>query len=217
MPYVLHPSTKLVTQFAEKPWQGCNPTAAKFLFVGLDANYGADIETSLPEVFDYLECGVSFWRNNKIHHPFLLPHYRGSGKKYHEKFAEIGFTTHHAGVVSFIELLHLPTVGTNNLTSEDLSVSHLKSLANLLEHGSAKYVFLSSKVIALLKQAKIFEWLPRKPLSMDGDLGVLRDKKEQTIYLMYHLSCYGWQLEVLNRQIAQIQQMVKSENVACNG
>jgi hypothetical protein len=210
MSYVLHPSEKLVKQFTEKPWQGCNPTAAKFLFIGLDANYGADIETRLPEVFDYLECGVCFWRNNKVHHPFLLPHYKGNGKKYHEKFAEIGFTTHNADIVSFVELLHLPTVGTNHLTVEDLSISHLKFLVNLLELGSARFVFLSSKVLTLLKQTELFEWLPRKPSRMDGDLAVLRNKKDQTIYQMYHLSCYGWQLEVLNRQIAQIRQIVKS-------
>lgn len=217
MPYVLHPSEKLVAQFKQRPWQGCSPTDAKFLFVGLDANYGADIETSLPEVFDYLDCGVSFWRKNKVHHPFLLSHYRGAGRKYHEKFAEIGFTANHAESVSFIEVLHLPTVGTNSLTLEDLSISHLKSLADLLEHGSAKYVFLSSKVATLLKQSGIFKWLPRKPLKVNDDLGVLRDRGGQTIFQMYHLSCYGWQLEVLNRQISQIQLIVKSENDTCNG
>lgn len=119
MPYLSHPSEKLVKLFREKPWQGCNPSTAKFLFIGLDANYREDIETSLPEVFEYLSCGVTFWRTRKIHHPFMLQHYRGSGKKYHEKFAEIGFTSKHAELVSFIELLHLPTVGANILSVED--------------------------------------------------------------------------------------------------
>jgi hypothetical protein len=48
---------------------------------------------------------------------------------------------------------------------------------------------------------------------MVGDLAVLREQSEQTIYQMYHLSCYGWQLSVLNRQIAQIRGFVESQYV----
>ena len=91
-----------------------------FLFVGLDANYSADIENSLPEVFKYLHSGVDFWRENGVHHPFRLQHYRGSGKKYHDKFAEIGFTPRHAELVSFVELLHVPTTGGRNLKADIL-------------------------------------------------------------------------------------------------
>ena len=99
MPYTLHPSKKLVTLFKEKPWQGNRPEKAHFLFVGLGANYSADIEKSLPEVFDHLRSGVEFWRANGVHHPFRLQHYRGSGKRYHDKFAEIGFTTDQDGPI----------------------------------------------------------------------------------------------------------------------
>lgn len=42
------------------PWQGCDPMKAKFIFVGLDANYPEDVETSLPEAFNYLHDGVTF-------------------------------------------------------------------------------------------------------------------------------------------------------------
>ncbi|TAN43339.1 MAG: hypothetical protein EPN25_00750 [Nitrospirae bacterium] len=210
MSYTMHPSEKLVSMFKEKPWQGCNPSTAQFLFVGLDANYSADIETSLPEVFDYLRSGVDFWQTTGVHHPFRLPQYKGSGKKYHDKFAEIGFTSEHAKLVSFIELLHLPTVGISKLNVADLSTDHLQSLAKIFDNGTAKYIFLTPKGISLMRETKLFPWLKGKPVRMDGDLAVLRDQYGQTIYSMYHLSCYGWQLQVLNRQIKQIRNIVES-------
>ena len=163
MPYTLHPSEKLVSLFREKPWQGCNPAAARFLFVGLDANYAADIEMTLPEVFDYLHSGVAFWRRTNVHHPFRLPQYQGSGKKYHDKFAEIGFTYKHAELVAFVELLHLPTFGVSSLNIDDLSMDHLRSLANIFECGTSKYIFVSAKVADLMRQTKLFPWLRQKP------------------------------------------------------
>lgn len=204
MPYELHPSRRLVDLFREKPWQGCDPAAAKFLFVGLDANYAADIERSLPEVFDYHSCGVSFWKKHGVHHPLLLPHYHGSGKKYHKSFSHIGFTPIHAGMVSFVELLHLPTVGVNKLSPQDLSPKHLDQLANLFENGGPDRVFMSSGVANLLRQTGCFPWLPRQPKNF-GALGVLRERQGQTIYQMYHLSCYGWQSTVLEQQLNQIR------------
>jgi hypothetical protein len=210
MSYTLHPSARLVSLFKEKPWQGCNPATAQFLFVGLDANYSADIEKSLPEVFDYLYDGVDFWRSTKVHHPFRLPRYKGSGKKYHNKFAEIGFTPDQAELVSFIELLHLPTVGVSDLKVGDLAMDHLNYLANLFDSGGAKYFFMSSKVTGLLRQTKLFPWIYRQPVRMDGDLAVLRDRNGRIVYKMYHFSCFGWQLEVLNRQIGQIRKIVES-------
>jgi hypothetical protein len=209
MPYTLHPSEKLVSLFKEKPWQGCNPATAQFLFVGLDANYAADIEKSLPEVFDYLHSGVDFWRRTNVHHPFRLPRYEGSGKKYHDKFAEIGFTSKHAELVSFVELLHLPTVGVSSLNYGDLSMEHLHSLAKIFDSGTAKYIFVSSKVTELMRQTKLFPWLQKKPVRMDGDLAVLREQNGRIIYKMHHFSCYGWQLEMLNRQIMQIRKIVQ--------
>jgi len=209
LPYALHPSKRLVDHFREKPWQGAHPATARFLFIGLDANYGADIERSLPEVFDYHQDGVAFWQTRGVHHPFLLPRYSGSGRKYHTKFAEIGFTPQHAGQVSFIEALHLPTVGVNKLTAADLDPAHLQRLTDIIDHGAAEHVFLSSGVANLLRQTAQFRWLPRHPNSGKEALGILRERQGQTIYQMYHLSCYGWQSEVLNRQIAEISGMVR--------
>jgi len=210
MPYQLHPSTRLVAQFKQKPWQGCDPRSARYLFIGLDANYAMDIEYLLPEVFDYLDNGVVFWQSHRVHHPFLLPSYTGSGKRYHLKFSDIGFTPDHADMVSFVEVLDLPTVGVNKLTPDDLSPVHLKFLADLLDQGSAEHVFLPSAVVSLLRKTGQFRWLPGQPKATGGALRVLRERSEQVIYQMYHLSCYGWQLSELDRQIAQIRTMVTS-------
>jgi hypothetical protein len=210
MPYTLHPSEKLVDLFREKPWQGCEPYEAQFLFIGLDANYAADIERTLPEIFDYLSCGPDFWRKTSLHHPFRLPHYKGSGKRYHDKFAEIGFKPEHADFVSFVELLHLPTTGRSPLTVKDLSTDHLRKLSAVIDGGKANYVFASSEVIRLMKQSKVFPWLDRRMERKDGTFDIVHEQNGQTIYQMYHFSCYGHQLEMLNRQIAELRQIVKS-------
>ena len=200
MPYELHPSKRLKAHFQEKPWQGADPFKALFLFVGLDANYDPDIEENLPEVFDYLNDGAAFWRQNGDgnHHPFRLEHYHGNGKKYHNKFNEIGFTAEHADMVSFVELLHLPTTGRSNLSPADLSPEHLRFLNDIFDKGAARYIFLPPKATNLMKRTGHFPWIPRQSGKNHG-LTVLREKNGQTIYGMYHLSCYGWQLSVLDR------------------
>jgi len=44
--YQSHPSRLLSELFERKPYQGADPQAAQFLFVGLDANYAANIEAN---------------------------------------------------------------------------------------------------------------------------------------------------------------------------
>src|SRR5690349_12751256 len=109
--YNAHPSSTLTATFASRPFQGAAPDAATFLFVGLDANYSPTIEDSpiFAELLRYLADGVAFWRKYGVHHPFLLPQYRGDGRRYHQAFARIGFTPANAADVSFVELLHVPT------------------------------------------------------------------------------------------------------------
>ena len=142
------PSERLQAHFRERPWQGADPFQARFLFVGLDANYDRTIEKTLPEVFDYLEDGVAFWREHgkEVHHPFRLPRYHGKGKLYHDRFAEIGFAPEYVLWVSFIELLHVPTTttgtGKRRLEAGDLSPDHLRWLAHVFEDGSAEHVFM---------------------------------------------------------------------------
>lgn len=212
MSYNLHNSERLKAYFRDRPWQGIDPFQALFLFVGLDANYDSNIDETLPEVFDYLDDGVAFWRQNAkgVHHPFRLSHYHGNGKKFHDRFAEIGFTPKHAALVSFVELFHLPTTGRSRLASTDLSSDHLCSLAQIFDEGSAEYVFISPGVARLMRRTGHFPWLPPTPLRIDGDLPVFRERNGQTVYGMYHLSCYGWQLIRLKRQISQVGKIVKS-------
>ena len=75
--YLLHPSEPLRTAFTVRPYQGEAPENATFLFVGLDANYAADVADSpiFPELLAYLSDGVAFWQRTGVHHPFLLPGY----------------------------------------------------------------------------------------------------------------------------------------------
>ena len=209
MPYNLHPSERLRALFKAKPWQGNDPLLSDFVFVGLDANYAADIETILPEVFSYHEDGVKFWRSTGVHHPCRLRHYHGKGKLYHDKFAEIGFKPEHAESVSFLELLDVPTTGSK-LTVADLTEEHLSFLLDVFENGSARYIFMPSSVANILRETRSFRWLPRYSAAKGGDLTILRERLGQTIYQMYHLSCYGWQLHVLNKQLSQVRRIVES-------
>lgn len=79
--------------FRRRPFQGADPALAKFLFVGLDANYDAGIESSpaFSSIIEYHNDGVAFWRRHRVHHPFLLPGYSGDGGLYHRSFAKVGF------------------------------------------------------------------------------------------------------------------------------
>ncbi len=211
MPYTVHPLPRLRTLFEAKPWQGADPMTAKYLFIGLDANYGSDIEQTLPELWDYLNDGQGFWRKTGVHHPFLLKHYKGDGRKYHDNFAKIGFGPSQADEVSFIELLHLPTTGRSSLIASDLDKGHLSRIRGILEKGDAKQVFLPRSVSKLMRESGVFPMIGSEAVRQEGALDVLAEGNGVTIYQMYHFSCYGWQTEKLKEQIEQIGQIAVSE------
>ena len=131
--YQIHPSKRLKELFENKPYQGANPLDATFLFIGLDANYAENIEQQaiFSQIVEYHQNGVLFWEKYGIHHPFLLPNYKGDGKRFHQNFAKIGFSAAQANDISFIELLHVPTFGRNQLSLEDLSHTHLNFYTKL--------------------------------------------------------------------------------------
>jgi hypothetical protein len=212
MSYELHPSEELRAHFQGKPWQGSDPVKALFLFIGLDANYkNIRDKEMLQELLDYHNDGVAYWQTKRFHHPFMLPHYHGDGKRYHCKFAEIGFTPEDAELVSFVELLHLPTTAISHLKLSDLSTDHLRFLAKIFDCGSARYIFLPPGVTRLMRQTREFTWLPKIPLRSDDDLSVLREQNGQTVYEIYHLSChYNKQLSKLKKQIAQVREIVRT-------
>ena len=132
--YHSHPSEILNNLFKQKPYQGASPEEAKYLFVSLDANYDKEIEKTkaFPLVVEYLQDGVSFWDKYGVHHPFLLPVYRGDGKFFHQSFARIGLAKNHAKNVCFIELVDRPTYGKSSLDVNDLNIGHIERIKRAL-------------------------------------------------------------------------------------
>ena len=191
--YTPHPSCELNDLFARKPFQGAAPDKAEFLFVGLDANYSMGIEACpvFSKILEYHADGVAFWQSHGVHHPFLLPGYSGSGRFYHLGFAGIGFRPEHANLVSFLELLPVPTVGRNLLVGSDLAPSHLKMLTSLIMDGPAQHIFLPSAVRRLMRSTGIFPWLPRTAIGYVGPLGILLRNSRKTVYSHLHFSVFG--------------------------
>ena len=193
MPYELHPSACLRTPFEHRQFQGAAPCLARFLFVGLDANYAPDIEGHpiFPRVVEYHEDGPGFWRRHGVHHPFLLPGYGGDGRFYHRTFASIGFQAAHASDVSFAELLAVPTVGTSQLEPCDLEAGHLEWLNALIKDGPCEHVFISPKVASLMRASRRFPWMPKRELLGDGPLDYYYRVPGKTVHAHLHFSSYG--------------------------
>jgi hypothetical protein len=191
--YFIHQNPKLHQLFSIKPYQGANPATAQFLFFGLDANYDPDIgdKHCFSEVVSYLEDGVQYWKERGYHHPFRHPDYRGDGAPYHRRFAEIGFVREHAELVSFVELIDVPTYGGSNLRPSDLKLSHLDRLKVWVLNGRAAYIFIPPTVGRLLRRTPQFSWLPKEPISYDGSLPVMFRSDQKVVYAPYHFSCVG--------------------------
>jgi hypothetical protein len=215
MSYTPHPSPRLQNLFAAQPWQGADPMQAKYIFVGLDANFAIDVETQIPEIVSYLQDGSQFWRKTGNHHPFVLDTYKGSGGLYHKNFKLIEFTRDEAGQVSFVELVQKPTTGRNKLVVGDLLLQHMNWLQNIFDNGNAKYILISPAATKLMKNISVFSWLRYNPNRNEDDLVVLRDNAtavpRQIIYEMYHLSNYGKYDAKLKQQIIQLKKIVISE------
>ena len=66
-------------------------------------------------ILDYHAGGVRFWRDTGVHHPFMLADYpfdrRKGGVRYHLNFSKLKFPPAYAEFISFVELLHMPTIG----------------------------------------------------------------------------------------------------------
>ena len=184
---------KLIELFLHKPYQGADPATAQFLLFGLDANYAPDVgeQPCFPEIVAYLEDGVRYWKERGHHHPFLHPEYRGDGALYHRRFAEIGFTNEHAELVSFVELIDVPTSGRSSLRVSDLAAPHLNRLREWVLNGSATYIFIPPGVAGLLRLTPQFSWLPEKPISHDGSLPVLFRSDRKVVFSPFHFSCVG--------------------------
>ena len=212
--YLPHQNKKLQELFSRKTYQGADPASAQFLFFGLDANYAPDIGDKhyFSEVVSYLEDGARYWKERGVHHPFRLPEYKGDGKHYHNRFAEIGFTKEHADQVSFVELIDVPTHGKSNLKASDLNVTHLDRLLDWVQHGSAVYIFIPPGVSRLIRKTPQFFWLPEEPISHDGSLPVLFSSDKKVVFALFHFSCIGRNCLKKNRdlQIRDIGKLIES-------
>lgn len=191
--YSAHPCPELGQLFALRPFQGAHPHEARFLFVGLDANYDLGIADSsvFSQILEYQTNGVLFWQRRGVHHPFLLSSYRGSGRFYHQSFSRIGFTPHEAHQVSFLELLHLPTHGRSNLSVWDLDPTHLSFISSAILQGKARYILVSDSVARLMRLSGQFTWLPRQPSAKQGSLDILYQGGGKTVFRHLHFSVYG--------------------------
>ena len=205
-----HPSSFLNSLFREKPYQGANPSEANFVFIGLDANYDAEIEDKpiFKKLQEYHEDGVAFWRSHQVHHPFLLPEYSGDGRFYHRSFSRIGFQPEHAAQVSFIELLHVPTVGRSKLVPADFSSQHLSMLNEVILAGAAQHIFVPQAVARLMQGTGQFAWLPKRPSEQFGPLGILYRQGTKTVYRHLHFSVYGKFEERKVSEAAAIQSLI---------
>lgn len=190
--FSLHPSSDLQDLFKDKPHQGADPKASPILFVGLDANYSESLaqQEIFRSIIEYHSDGPGYWRRTGHHHPFLDSRYKGGGRKYHRNFAQIGFTAEHAHLISFVELLAVPTVGRSALKAEDLDLKHLQYLREAIFQSDKKSVFVSASVANLMNKSRVFP-----PLSLARDslnpLPIAFQSSQVTIYRHLHFSVYG--------------------------
>lgn len=209
--YSIHPSRILRRSFLSKPFQGVEPREAKYLFIGLDANYSPTVDRNpiFQHLLDYLEDGVSFWRTYGVHHPFLLPEYKkGDGWKYHHTFSKIGFRAEHADQVSFIELLHVPTCGRSQLKNTDLNPDHLVFLQDAIRNGAARHIFISDGVARLMRYFSIFSWMPKEARDIGAPLKLWAEVESKRIYWHYHFSVYGKFEKRKKEQLADIGKII---------
>lgn len=209
--YYLHPNEELNNVFRIKPYQGVVPEKAKYLFVGLDANYDIDIHENktFAKIIEYLQDGVTFWEKYDVHHPFLLSTYRGDGQFYHKSFARIGLGIEHASDVSFIELIDKPTYGKSSLVVDDLNMNHLKRIKNVLESGNVQYAFVPTSVGNLMKKSGMFPWLPSKPKLTNSPLRSWGTVGSSQILWHYHFSVYGKFEEIKSQQLDEIGRLLR--------
>jgi hypothetical protein len=93
----------------------------------------------------------------------------------------------------------------------DLSPEHLKRLEEIFEIRNAKYIFIPSSSIQLMRDAKSFPGCAgRERGKMAISMSYIKIRvKAGVICTMYHLSCFGWQEATLRMQLAQVRKMVE--------
>jgi len=162
MKYGVHPSPELNEIFRRRPFQGQDPEQSRVLILGNDANYSADISAHdfFRRIVEYHADGIRFWRKRGTHHPFLLPEYpfdkRIGGVRYHSNFAKMEFSPRDAPHFSFVELLHVPTIG-NTGSDQDLFFrlldrKHLQWLEHLIFSPKPKFVLVNQTLVRMIER-----------------------------------------------------------------
>jgi hypothetical protein len=171
--YQKHTSPELVALFERKPYQGQHPSRAKVIVIGNDANYSPEISSDpfFEHILEYHADGVEFWKTRKVHHPFLLKSYpfdrRKHGVKYHVNFGKLHFTSAETELISFVELLNIPTIGNTGADKELFrtlfDANHLTWLESILLDGNKKFVLINQTLVRELgyisKKFGCFGWL----------------------------------------------------------
>jgi hypothetical protein len=88
------------------------------------------------------------------------------------------------------------------MSAEDLDSAHLNRLNTAILHGRAEYIFIPQSVGRLMKESGHFPWMPAKPSSKEGPLGIWFRTEKKTVYWHYHFSVYGKFEEEKQRQLA---------------
>ena len=210
MAYGAHPSARLNALFRARPYQGADPETATFIFVGLDANFALDVEQSqdFEDLRTYLEDGVAYWRRTSLHHPFLSERYRGSGKRYHQQFAKIGFSADDAARVSFVELAHLPTHGSGSPQVHELNPTHLDRLEAWMTRGSARFVVMPKSVVRLLHNAGRMRWLDLGSSARFRSLPVIGRRGGALFLAPFHLSYRYAPMSERDQQLADLRSLI---------
>lgn len=215
--YGIHPSAEMVFLFKSMPFQGQRPEKAKVLFLGIDANYSEAISEHpfFQRILEYHRDGVTFWQKHEVHHPFLLHDYpfkrNTGGGPYHRSFSALKLSKEYALLVSFVELLDVPTVGNSSGDREFWNLfnpEHAKYLDSLLQNGSKRLVFVSDNVIRRMRNIKkrwgLFPWV----LDLD-EHGLLCRLGDTAIHKVFHFSD--------GRVYKQISKMRKLIDAGCFG
>lgn len=193
-----HPSKLLNELYSKRNYQGANPVNAKIIFVGRDPNWAVDIENKemFSFISEYLTDGETFWKKYNIHHPFLLPNYKGDGKRYHKIFSKLNVESNVSNKISFVELIGFPTTGmakTNNKIFLEYLISeqnrnHLIELDNLLNNFE-KTIFIAWGLIEDFKFLNRKTGLFRKFAELDKiEMNKSDLNKFENIYIHRHFS-----------------------------
>lgn len=158
-----HCAKGLIEAYQKKYWQCQNPKDAQVIFLGLDANWEKDIESNetgiYNEILNYLDDGVTYWKETRAHHPFLLPNYnKGGGYRYHSNFTKTNISSQYADKVSFVELIGIPTYGRSSkslsLFDKMIDLDYLIDLNDTIFDNRPKLLFIAKSVYDKIQHVK---------------------------------------------------------------